>query len=63
MRIALAADHAGAELKDELMGRLAPLGHELIDSAATAPIPTTTIRTSPAPWLSRSSTAGPTAAC
>ena len=31
MRIALAADHAGAELKDELMGRLAPLGHELID--------------------------------
>ena len=33
MRIALAADHAGAELKDELMGRLAPLGHELIDRA------------------------------
>ena len=31
MRIALAADHAGAELKDELLGRLAPLGHELID--------------------------------
>jgi RpiB/LacA/LacB family sugar-phosphate isomerase len=31
MRIALAADHAGAELKDELLARLAPLGHELID--------------------------------
>jgi ribose 5-phosphate isomerase B len=31
MRIALAADHAGADLKAELMTRLAPLGHELID--------------------------------
>jgi ribose 5-phosphate isomerase B len=31
MRIALAADHAGAELKDELLARLAPLGHELMD--------------------------------
>jgi ribose 5-phosphate isomerase B len=31
MRIALAADHAGVELKDELLTRLAPLGHELID--------------------------------
>jgi ribose 5-phosphate isomerase B len=31
MRIALAADHAGAELKAELLVRLAPLGHELID--------------------------------
>ena len=31
MRIALAGDHAGAELKNELMTRLAPLGHELID--------------------------------
>jgi ribose 5-phosphate isomerase B len=31
MRIALAADHAGAELKSELLIRLAPLGHELID--------------------------------
>jgi RpiB/LacA/LacB family sugar-phosphate isomerase len=31
MRIALAADHAGFELKDELLARLAPLGHELID--------------------------------
>ena len=30
MRIALAADHAGAELKAELLTRLAPLGHELI---------------------------------
>jgi ribose 5-phosphate isomerase B len=31
MRIALAGDHAGAELKNELKERLAPLGHELID--------------------------------
>ncbi len=31
MRIALAGDHAGYELKDELITRLAPLGHELID--------------------------------
>jgi ribose 5-phosphate isomerase B len=31
MRIALAADHAGFELKAELLRRLAPLGHELID--------------------------------
>ena len=31
MRIALAADHAGYELKAELLKRLVPLGHELID--------------------------------
>ena len=31
MRVAMAADHAGAELKAELLARLAPLGHELID--------------------------------
>ena len=31
MRIALAADHAGAEMKSELMARLVSLGHELID--------------------------------
>ena len=33
MRIAFAADHAGADLKDELIGRLAAagLGHELVD--------------------------------
>ncbi len=31
MRIALAADHAGFELKAELLDRLRPLGHELID--------------------------------
>lgn len=31
MRVALAADHAGCELKAELIARLAPLGHELID--------------------------------
>lgn len=31
MRVAMAADHAGAEMKAELLTRLAPLGHELID--------------------------------
>jgi ribose 5-phosphate isomerase B len=31
MRVALASDHAGVCLKDELFKRLAPLGHELID--------------------------------
>src|ERR1019366_7381975 len=31
MRVAVAADHAGADLKAELLVRLAPLGHELID--------------------------------
>ncbi len=31
MRIALAADHAGADLKADLLERLAPLGHQLID--------------------------------
>jgi RpiB/LacA/LacB family sugar-phosphate isomerase len=31
MRVALAADHAGADLKAQLLDRLAPLGHELID--------------------------------
>ena len=31
MRIALAADHAGFQLKAEMLQRLAPLGHELID--------------------------------
>jgi ribose 5-phosphate isomerase B len=31
MRVAFAADHAGADLKAELMGRLASDGHELID--------------------------------
>jgi ribose 5-phosphate isomerase B len=31
MRIAFAADHAGFELKAELLDRLRPLGHELVD--------------------------------
>lgn len=31
MKIALAADHAGVELKAELLDRLRPLGHDLID--------------------------------
>ena len=40
MRIALAADHAGAELKAELLARLAPLGHELIDLGGDGTDPT-----------------------
>ncbi|MFI5259241.1 MAG: RpiB/LacA/LacB family sugar-phosphate isomerase [Candidatus Limnocylindrales bacterium] len=31
MRIAFAADHAGVELKAELLDRLRPLGHDLVD--------------------------------
>jgi ribose 5-phosphate isomerase B len=31
MRVALAADHGGAELRDELLRRLADTGHQLID--------------------------------
>lgn len=31
MRVAFAADHGGAELRDELLSRLAGSGHELID--------------------------------
>jgi ribose 5-phosphate isomerase B len=31
MRVALAADHGGAELRDELLRRLADTGHELVD--------------------------------
>src|SRR5438034_5297015 len=31
MRVALAADHGGAALKDELIPRLADAGHEIVD--------------------------------
>lgn len=37
MRVALAADHAGVELKAELLARLVPLGHELIDLGGNDP--------------------------
>jgi len=42
MRVAFAADHAGAALKDELRGRLseADLGHELIDLGGDGSDPT-----------------------
>ena len=42
MRIAFAADHAGAALKDALLGRLgaAGLGHELVDLGADGSDPT-----------------------
>ncbi len=37
MRIALAADHAGFALKDELAGWLADQGHEIVDLGTNAP--------------------------
>ena len=37
MRIALAADHAGYELKDELSGWLRETGHEIIDLGTNGP--------------------------
>ena len=42
MRIGFAADHAGATLKDELLGRIgaAGLGHELIDLGGDGSDPT-----------------------
>lgn len=42
MRIGFAADHAGAALKDELLGRIgaAGLGHELIDLGGDGSDPT-----------------------
>jgi hypothetical protein len=58
MRIALAADHAGAELKAELLARWRRSGHELIDLGGDGSNPRTTTRTTPAPWRWRSSTAG-----
>ncbi len=40
MRIAFAADHAGAALKDELLDRLAGTGHELVDLGGDGSDPT-----------------------
>ena len=37
MRIALAADHAGYQLKDELAGWLRDAGHEIIDLGTNGP--------------------------
>jgi ribose 5-phosphate isomerase B len=39
MRIAVAADHAGYLLKDELAARLAGQGHEIIDLGTNSPAP------------------------
>jgi ribose 5-phosphate isomerase B len=39
MRIALAADHAGYLLKDELAARLAGQGHEIVDLGTNTPVP------------------------
>ena len=40
MRVAFAADHGGAELKAELLARLADAGHELIDLGGDGSDPT-----------------------
>ena len=37
MRIALAADHAGYPLKDELVRWLSELGHDVTDLGTTVP--------------------------
>ena len=39
MRIALAADHAGYALKDELAAKLAQLGHDILDLGAHSSAP------------------------
>jgi ribose 5-phosphate isomerase B len=39
MRIALAADHAGYLLKDELKARLSALGHDVLDLGTGSPAP------------------------
>src|SRR5215207_7687101 len=39
MRIALAADHAGYLLKDELAARLAGLGHDILDLGTNSAAP------------------------
>jgi ribose 5-phosphate isomerase B len=39
MRIAVAADHAGYLLKDELSARLAGQGHEIVDLGTNSPAP------------------------
>ena len=65
MRVAFAADHAGAAFKDELIRRLVvELGgdHELTDLGGDGSDPTTTTRTSPSGWARRCGTAAPTAA-
>jgi ribose 5-phosphate isomerase B len=40
MRVVLAADHGGADLKRDLIGRLAGLGHELVDLGGDGSDPT-----------------------
>ena len=66
MKIALAADHGGFDMKELLIARLRQAGHEVSDFGAPRPIPTTTIRTmlfpSPAPWRPAKSTAGSSSA-
>ena len=39
MRLALSADHAGYQLKDELKARLAGQGHEILDLGTHSPAP------------------------
>ena len=40
MRLGIAADHAGLELKQELFARLRSAGHDLVDFGASEPNPT-----------------------
>jgi ribose 5-phosphate isomerase B len=40
MRVAFAADHGGAELRDELLRRLADTGHQLVDLGGDGTDPT-----------------------
>lgn len=40
MRVAFAADHGGAELRDELLRRLVDTGHELVDLGGDGADPT-----------------------
>jgi len=59
MRIAFAADHAGADLKSELLTRLAPLGHTFIDLGGDGSDPDDDYRTTVLPSPRRSWPAQP----
>src|SRR3989344_1807625 len=39
VKIAIAADHAGFAMKEEMKGRLVAQGHNIVDCGATAPDP------------------------
>ena len=66
MKIAVAADHGGFEMKQVLVARLRSVGHEVTDFGATRLIPTTTTLTTsshwPGPYRPARSTAGSSSA-